>query len=129
MGDKSDPHQIFPISFNIKEVLLENCQNNAKDVFMVQTRSQSKGVKAPMVKESPNSTNKWVQEIKPIIIDDEKDTPNTAENNCPTHTDAKLPTKHPPNQTYPQPVIRPPPRPPYPLEPIHKVKVIRLWIS
>ena len=89
---------------------------------MVQTRSQSKGVKAPMVKKTPNSTNKRVQEIKPIIIDDEQDVPNTAKTNCPTNTDAKLPTKHPPNQTYPQPVIRLPPRPPDPSEPIHKVK-------
>ena len=77
-------------------------------MFMVHTRSQSKGVKAPMVKKTPASTNKRVQEIKPIIIDDEQDTPNTAETNCPTNREAKLPTKHPPNQTYPQPVIRPP---------------------
>ena len=27
-GDKSDPHQIIPISFNIKEVLKENYQND-----------------------------------------------------------------------------------------------------
>ena len=108
MGDKSDPHQIIPISFNRKEVLLESCQNNAKDAFMVQTRSQSKGVKAPMVKKTPNSTNKRVQEIKPRIIDDEQNTSNTAETNCPTNTDAKLPIKHPPYQTYLQPVIRPP---------------------
>ena len=78
MGDKSDPHQIIPISFNIKEVLLESCQNNKKDTFMVQTRSQSKGVKAPVVKKTPTSTNKRVQEIKLIIIDDEQDTPNAA---------------------------------------------------
>ena len=58
LGDKSDPHQIIPISFNIKEVLLDSCQNNAKAALMVQTRSQSKGVKAPMVKRSPNATNK-----------------------------------------------------------------------
>ena len=123
MGDESDPHQIMSISFNIKEVLLESCQNNAKDTFMVQARSQSKGVKAPIVKKTPNSTNKWVQEIKPIIIDDEQDIPNTAETNRPTNTDAELPIKHPPNQTYPQPAIRPPPRFPDPLEPIHKVMV------
>ena len=91
-------------------------------MFMVQIRSQSKGVKALVVKKTPNSTNKRVQEIKPIIIDDEKDTPNPAETNCPTNTDAKLPTKQPPNQSYPQPVIRTPPRPPDPSEPIHKVK-------
>ena len=57
MGDKSDPHQIIPISFNIREELLDSCQNNAKDTFMVQTRSQSKGVKAPMVKPTLNSTS------------------------------------------------------------------------
>ena len=67
MGDKSDPHQIISISFNIKEVLLENCLNNAKDAFMVQTRSQSKSVKAPMVKRTLNSTNKRVQEIKQML--------------------------------------------------------------
>ena len=86
-GDKSGPNQIIPISFNIKEVLKESCQNNAKATFMVQTRSQSKGVKAPMVKRSPNAINKRVQDIKPIIIDDEQDTPSTAKNNHPTGTD------------------------------------------
>ena len=70
LGDKSDPHQIIPISFNIKEVLKRNYQDNAQATFMVQTRSQSKGVKALMAKESPNSTNRKEQEIKPIIIDD-----------------------------------------------------------
>ena len=48
LGDKTDPHQIIPISFNIKEMLKENYQNNAEATFMVQTRSQSK-VKAPVV--------------------------------------------------------------------------------
>ena len=38
MGDKSDPHQIIPISFNMKEKLLGSCQNITKDTFMVQTR-------------------------------------------------------------------------------------------
>ena len=89
---------------------------------MVQTRSQSKGVKAPMVKKAPNSTNKRVQDIKPIIIDDDQDTPNPAGTNCSTRTDGKLPTVQPPNQTYPQPIIRLPPRTPDPLEPIHMVK-------
>ena len=122
MGDKSDPHQIIPISFNIEEELLDSCQNNAKDTFMVQTRSQSKGVKAPMVKTTPNSTSKRVQDIKPIIIDDDQDTPNQTGTNCSTNIDAKLPIKHLPSQIYPQPAIRPPPRPPDPSEPIHKVK-------
>ena len=63
LGDKSDPHQIIPISFNIKEVLRRNYKNNAKATFMVQTRSQSKGVKAPGVKKSSNSSNRQEQEI------------------------------------------------------------------
>ena len=50
-------------------------------------------------------------------------TPNTAETNCPTNTDTKLPIKHPPNQTYSQPAIRQLQGPQDPLEPIHKVKV------
>ena len=56
LGDKSDPHQIISISFNIKDMLKENYQNNAKATFMVQTRSQSK-VKAPLVKRSEKSQN------------------------------------------------------------------------
>ena len=108
MGDESDPHQIIPISLNIEKVSLESCQNNARDIFMVQTRSQSKGMKAPVVKKTPNSTTKRVQDIKPIIIDDDLDTPNQAGTNCSTNTDAKLPIKYPPNQAYLQPAIRPP---------------------
>ena len=54
LGDKSDPHQIIPISFNMKEVLRENCQNDVKSIFMVQTRSQlkTKGVKAPAIQKA-----------------------------------------------------------------------------
>ena len=39
LGDKSHPHQIIPISFNIKEMSEENYQNNAQATFMVHTRS------------------------------------------------------------------------------------------
>ena len=42
LGDDSNPHQIIPISFNIKEILKENYQNIVKDTCMVQTRSQTK---------------------------------------------------------------------------------------
>ena len=42
LGDDSDPHQIIPISFNIKEILKENYQNIIKDTYIVQTRSQTK---------------------------------------------------------------------------------------
>ena len=122
MGDKSDLHQIIPISFNIREVLLKDCQNKAKDMFMVQTRSKSKGVKAPMEKTTPNSTSKKVQDIKPILIDDDQDTPYQTGTNGSTNIDVKLPIKHLPSQIYPQPAIRLPPRPPNPSEPNHKVK-------
>ena len=90
-GDKSDLHHIIPISFNIKEVLLKGCQNKAKDMFMVQTRSQSKGVKEPMEKTTPNSTSKKVQDIKPIIIDDDQNIPNQTGTNGSTNRDVKLP--------------------------------------
>ena len=40
--DDSDPHEIIPISFNIKEILKENFQNMVKDTYMVLTRSQTK---------------------------------------------------------------------------------------
>ena len=36
-GDKSDLHQIIPISFNLKEVLKESYEINLEDAFMVQT--------------------------------------------------------------------------------------------
>ena len=37
-GNNSDPHQIIPISFNMKEVLKRNYHNIVKNKFMVQTR-------------------------------------------------------------------------------------------
>ena len=48
--DDSNPHEIFPISFNMREVLQENCynlSNMTEDRYLVQTRSQAKssGVK------------------------------------------------------------------------------------
>ena len=39
--DRSDPHQIIPISFNMKE-MKRNYQGVVKNTFMVQTRSQTK---------------------------------------------------------------------------------------
>ena len=57
-------------------MLKENYQNNAEATFMVQTRSKSK-VKAAVVKKSSNSSNTEVQEIKPIIIDDTQNAPDS----------------------------------------------------
>ena len=50
--DKSGPHQIIPISFNIREVSLKPCQSKTQDMFPIQTRSQAKGVKPPMKREN-----------------------------------------------------------------------------
>ena len=36
-GDDSDPHQIIPISFNMKEILKQNYHSYVKDTFLVQT--------------------------------------------------------------------------------------------
>ena len=46
-GDKSDPHQVIPISFNIRDVSLKPCQDKTQDTFMVKNRSQANGVKHP----------------------------------------------------------------------------------
>ena len=50
-GDDSDPHEIIPISFNIREILKQNYYNYVEDKLMVQTRSQNKasGIKLPAV--------------------------------------------------------------------------------
>ena len=73
MGDKSDPHKVIPISFDIKDISLQSCQNKTQDMFMVQTRSQAKGVKAPATKELACFMWKKVKDIKPIIIEDDDD--------------------------------------------------------
>ena len=50
-GDDSDPHEIIPISFNIREILKQNYYNYVEDKFLVQTSSQAKasGIKLPAV--------------------------------------------------------------------------------
>ena len=39
MGDKSDPHKVIPISFDIRDVSFKSHQNKTQDTFMVETRS------------------------------------------------------------------------------------------
>ena len=65
MGDKSDPHKVIPISFDIIDVSLKSCQNKTQDMFMVQTRSQAKGVKAPAKRESASSMQMKFKTSKP----------------------------------------------------------------
>ena len=55
-GDKSDPHKVILISFDMKDVSLQSHQNKTQDMFMVQTRSQARGVKAPTTRELARST-------------------------------------------------------------------------
>ena len=115
-GDKSDPHKVIPISFEIKDVSFKSCQNKTQDTFMVQTRSQAKGVKAPTKRESACSMWKKVKDIKPIIIedDDDQDISNLNKDNVVINKDVTSCIKLPkaPNQVYSQPITRPPPRPP-----------------
>ena len=40
--DDSNPHEIIPISFNIREILQENYHNTVSDTYRVQTRAQAK---------------------------------------------------------------------------------------
>ena len=65
-GDNSDPHQIIPILFNMKQILRKNYQNIVKDTFMVQTRSQikSKGVKPPTVQGTTKPSDKTKRKEK-----------------------------------------------------------------
>ena len=73
--DDSDPHEIIPISFNIKEVLKENYHNMVKDAYMVQTRSQAKAqANAPIVQNTkPVKQNASIIERIPIQTEKEKD--------------------------------------------------------
>ena len=68
-------------------------------MFMVQTRSQTKGVKAPTKRKSASSTWKKVKNIKPIIIedDDDQDISNLNKDNVITDRDVTShikPQKH-----------------------------------
>ena len=96
MGDKCDLHKIISISFIIREVSLKPCQDKAQDTFMVQTRSQAKGVKPPVKRKTTDSTCKKVQDIKPITIedDDDQDISNQMGGKSSTSRDTKSPIQH-----------------------------------
>ena len=81
LWDDSDPHQITPISFNIKEILKENYQNMVKDTYMVQTRSQAKAkaANAPTVQSTtgrPVTKNTIPKVDKILVKTDEDSKPN-----------------------------------------------------
>ena len=119
-GDRSDPHQIIPISFYVKDVLRKNYQDIVKDTFMVQT--QSKGVKIPPVWDTTKSSDKTERrEIKPVVIED---TPIVIDLDAKLDLDTQVqnavvtqqydPTRPGVRQTpvYSHPTARPPPGPP-----------------
>ena len=119
MGDESNPHQVIPISLNIKEVSLKPCQDKTRDMFLVQTRSHTKGVKSTARGKSTDSTCKKVQDMKPIIIedDDDQDISNQMKTKSSTIGDTKSSIKHPSNQICPHPT-----RPPDPLDQITRLQ-------
>ena len=77
LGDDSDPHQIIPISFNIKEILKENYQNIVKDTYTVQTRSQAKAKAAntPTVQSTTRKpvTQSIISKVDKILVKTDKD--------------------------------------------------------
>ena len=67
--DDSDPHEIIPISFNIKEIQKENYHNMVKDTYMVQTRSQAKApANASTVQSTKPATQNAIPKIERIPI-------------------------------------------------------------
>ena len=72
--DHSNPHEIIPISFNIKEILRENYQNIVKDTYMVQTRSQVKvQANGPAVQSTKPVTQNTIPKVDKIPIKTEKE--------------------------------------------------------
>ena len=74
--DDSDPHEIIPISFNIKEILRDNYQNMVKDTYMVQTRSRAKAqANAPAIQSTKPVTQNTIPKVDkiPIKTETEKD--------------------------------------------------------
>ena len=70
----SNPHEIIPISFNIKEILKESYHNMVKDTYMVQTRSQTKAqANAPAVQNTKPVTQNTIPNIERIPIKTEKE--------------------------------------------------------
>ena len=71
--DDSDPHEIIPISFNIKEILKENYKNMVKDTYMVQTRSQAKAkANAPTVQSTKPVIQNTIPKVDKIPMKTEK---------------------------------------------------------
>ena len=71
--DDSDPHEIIPISFNIREILKENYHDMVKDTYMVQTRSQAKAQANASTVQSTKPVTQNAPKIERIPIKTEKE--------------------------------------------------------
>ena len=72
--DDSNPHEIIPISFNIREILQENYHNIVSDTYKVQMRAQAKAqANAPTVVNTQPVTQKAAPEIVKLPIKSEKE--------------------------------------------------------
>ena len=80
--DDSNPHEIIPISFHIREILQEYYQNIIKNTYMVQTRLQAKA----------QANTSTVQSTKPVM---QKATPKIAR--IPIKTEKEKDSKPPPS--------------------------------
>ena len=125
-GDNSNPHEVIPISFNIRKVLQQNYQNYAK-TYLVRTMSQSKVKNArPTSTHTPLRTKvagKVRKEIKPIVIDDDDDEPIIINSDTKVGIEAQMPDtavakgsdssgwQGSKDMLYLEPIIRPIPKP------------------
>ena len=125
--DNSSPHEIIPISFNIGKILQQNYQIYA-NTYLVQTRSQTKASNARLSNTCTplcaKAVGKVRKEIKPIVIDDEGDEPIIIDSDTKKAIEAKMQdttvTKGSDSSTqqgsrdlmYPEPTVRPLPKPP-----------------
>ena len=114
--DDSDPHEIIPISFNIKEIQKENYQIMVKDTYVVQTRSQAKAqANAPTVQSTKPVTQNTIPKVDKIPIMTEKEKNSKPP---PRVVDQQTPQGLiiPPGAIMPsigtQPSVRPPQKPP-----------------
>ena len=72
--DDSNPHEIIPISFNIREILQENYHNIVTDTYKVQTRAQAKAlINAPAAVSNQPVAQKATPKIAKIPIKTEKE--------------------------------------------------------
>ena len=116
--DDSDPHEIIPISLNIKEILKENYQNMVKDTYMVQTRSQAKAqANAPSVQNTTGKsvTQKAIPKVNKIPIKTEKDKDSKPLQSAVVNQQLPQGLVTPPGNKVPlstHPSVRLPPKPP-----------------